>query len=684
MSWFPNLFNGSAAAQHALASRGDAAGPLAPQNIEAERRVAVLTAEVHAATAQREKAESQLRDSSAQLRVALEAGEIGEWEVDLATGSIATSRLHDRIFGYSEPQHGWDIERFLAHLHADDRDQIRRDFASCVAVSAEWNQEFRILRPDGVVRTLWARGKLVEPTAGKCRRMLGIVIDITELQRAEERAMQLAAIVDSSADAIIGKNLDSIITSWNPGAERMFGYSAAEMVGTSTERLIPLERACEEQRLLDQVKRGLHVDQFETVRICKDRSCVDVSVTMSPIRNSAGEIIAASHIARDVSERNRGQRALEESEARFRQLADSMPDVVWASSPDGVIDYYNHRWFERTGQLENAGCVQDWTAFVHPDDLASSVATWNRSLETGAPRCVDYRLFDARSGAYRWHLGQAVAVHNESGAIVRWYGTETDVHALKTAQADLESSHKTLEQRVQDRTVELAAANEELEAFSYSVSHDLRAPLRAVNGFSRIVAEEHAAALGAEGKRYLQTIQTSAIEMGQLLDDLLAFSRMGRESMKVVDIDTRDLVDSAFATFQSVAQVRCIEFAVHDLPPCRGDLALLRQVWINLLSNALKYTRNCALTSITVGAESSGDTPVFFIRDNGVGFDMKYAGKLFGVFQRLHRSDEFEGTGVGLALVQRIIRRHGGRIWAEAQPNAGATFFFTLGEVRYV
>ena len=653
-------------------------------NAELERRVAERTAELQQQVVEKEQIESELRESREQLCVALEAGQIGDWDLDLEHGTIKASHLHDRIFGYSETQESWDVSRFIGHLHPDDREEVRLKFERCVSTGTAWNEQFRIVTVDGVVRTVWARGRIIEAAGARTRRMLGVVVDVTDLDRSTQTALQLAAIVDSSADAIIGKNLNSIVTSWNAGAERMFGYSAAEMLDSSIVRLIPLDLQQEEQAILNRLKSGLHIDQFETVRIRKDGSLIDVSLTISPIRNFAGEIIAASAIARDISEQKRGQRALEESEARFRQLADSMPDIVWTSRPDGVLDYYNHRWYEYTGQPEGLAGDESWAPVLHPDDLARCAATWSRAVASGSPYTIEYRFLDHRTQEYRWHLGRALAIRDENGEIVRWYGTGTDIHELKTAQADLEGARTTLEQRVHDRTTQLAAANKELEAFSYSVSHDLRAPLRAVSGFSRIVAEEHAANLDSEGKRYLQTIQTSAMHMGHLLDDLLAFSHVGRESMKIADLNMRNVVESAFATFHADLRDRRVDLAVRDLPRASGDVALLRQVWINLLSNALKYTRSREVTSITVGAQGTGERPVFFIRDNGVGFDMKYAQNVFGVFQRLHLAEDYEGTGVGLALVQRIIHRHGGEIWVEAQENSGATFFFTLGEVRDV
>ena len=239
-----------------------------------------------------------------------------------------------------------------------------------------------------------------------------------------------------------------------------------------------------------------------------------------------------------------------------------------------------------------------------------------------------------------------------------------------------EEANKQLNLDLQRRTVELEAANKELEAFSYSVSHDLRAPLRAMNGFSRILLNEYAD-VAPEAKRYLLMIRDNAQQMGNLIDDLLRFSRLSRSQLKKQQVAPRAIVYQVLRQLWDEQHNREIEILIRDLPACQADYALLKQVWVNLLANALKFTRQRQIAKIEIGCQQS-DELVYFVKDNGVGFDMQYAHKLFGVFQRLHRAEEYDGTGVGLAIVQRIVHRHGGRVWAEAQVNSGATFYFTL------
>jgi len=229
---------------------------------------------------------------------------------------------------------------------------------------------------------------------------------------------------------------------------------------------------------------------------------------------------------------------------------------------------------------------------------------------------------------------------------------------------------------------QLAAVNHELEAFSYSVSHDLRAPLRAIDGFARILGEDHGPALAPEAQRLLGVIRENAVRMGRLIDDLLQFSRLGRKELEVTALDLDALARSVVDELRREGGARDIDVAIGPLPPARGDRALIRQAFVHLIGNALKFTRGRPDARVEIGSRHQQDEVAYYIRDNGVGFDMRYADKLFGVFQRLHAVEEFEGTGVGLALVQRIVHRHGGRVWAEGRVNDGATFSFTLPETR--
>jgi light-regulated signal transduction histidine kinase (bacteriophytochrome) len=295
--------------------------------------------------------------------------------------------------------------------------------------------------------------------------------------------------------------------------------------------------------------------------------------------------------------------------------------------------------------------------FVHPEDRDATIAE-GAKLADGAKTISFRNRYQCKDGSYRWLDWTAVPV-NEEKLIYAVARDITDQHSAEDA---------------------IKSLNKELEAFSYSVSHDLRAPLRAIHGFVRILLEEYGQDLQGEARRYLDLVAANAQQMGRLVDDLLQFSRMGRQPLNKQQLSATAIVRRALEQLQPALQGRAIELKVSELPPIEGDPALLQQVFLNLIGNAIKYSKGREPAQIEVGAhtEPSGEV-VYFVRDNGAGFDMKYAHKLFGVFQRLHRAEEYEGTGVGLALVHRIVTKHGGRVWAEAAVDKGATFFFTLG-----
>jgi PAS domain S-box-containing protein len=368
--------------------------------------------------------------------------------------------------------------------------------------------------------------------------------DVTERRKADDVRYRLAAIVDGSEDAIIGKSLDGLVTSWNHGAEHVFGYRADEMIGRPIARLIPAERTAEEDGVLAKLQLGERIDHYETQRLHKDGRIIDVSVTVSAIRDSTGRVTGASKVARDISDRKRAETAL----ARAKEAAE--------------------------------------------------------------------------------------------------------------------------------------VANRELEAFSYSVAHDLRTPLRGIDGFSLALLEDYGERLDEQGREFLAQVRLSAQHMGELIDSLLNLARVTRSEIQLDAIDLSALARASGARLRRAHPGRDVELVVADGLTARGDPRLLAAVFDNLLGNAWKFTVKAPRPRVEVGHGVHGGVACYFVRDNGVGFDMAYSGKLFGVFQRLHSTNEFQGTGIGLATVDRIVRRHGGRIWAEGAVGRGATFYFTLDDRR--
>jgi PAS domain S-box-containing protein len=539
-----------------------------------------------------------------------------------------------------------------------------------------WHGEIRNRAKDGSY--YWVDTTIVPflDAAGKPREYVAIRTDITDRKRAQEAQERLAAIVNSSEDAIIGKTLEAIITDWNPGAEALLGYSAEEAVGRHMSMLYPPERKEEEMELLARIARGESVRHYETVRVHKDGRQLEVSVTLSPILDSSGRIIGASKVMRDITARKLAEEQLRTSQKQLLSLVEQAPLSI--ALLDRGLRYIvtSRRWITEYGRgHESLVGLRHYD--VHPDLPAVWKEVHQRGLAGEFIKNAEdhWVLTDGSERWISWVVQPWRDANNQIGGIII---AAEDVTERRRARAAILGLNAELEQRVARRTAELEAANKELEAFSYSVSHDLRAPLRAINGFAGIILEDYAALLPPQGQQYLERVRNGGQQMGELIDDLLAFARLSRQPLGRRPVDTTRLVREVLAELKPETAGRQIDFRIDGLPPCEGDPALLKQLWINLLSNAIKYTRQQAAAVVEIGFETCASAGAFFVRDNGVGFDMQYAGKLFGVFQRLHRSDEFEGTGVGLAIVQRVVHRHGGSVWAVAQPNQGATFYFTL------
>jgi len=375
-------------------------------------------------------------------------------------------------------------------------------------------------------------------------------------------------------------------------------------------------------------------------------------------------------------QRRRAEEALQSSEERYRSLVELSPDALFVQS-DGKIVFINSAGVKLFGASDAAELVGRLTLeLVHPEDRRAIEQSIHDGMEEHRPvpfteaRIIrrDAEVIDVEIAAapmtFEGKNGAQVIVHN--------------VTDRKQADEQIRRLNSELEQRVADRTAALEAANKELEAFSYSVSHDLRAPLRHIEGFVEILRGSKAGELDGEAHQYLQTISDAARQMGRLIDDLLAFSRTARAELRKTRISLNEIVRDVLREVRRDCAEREVEWIIGVLPQAEGDANLLRQVLSNLVENALKYTRPRKVTRIEIGSNPNDDEIIVFIKDNGVGFDMRYAHKLFGVFQRLHSASDFEGTGVGLANVRRIIHRHGGRTWAEGKLDEGATFYFSL------
>lgn len=505
--------------------------------------------------------------------------------------------------------------------------------------------------------------------AGEIIGVAGTALDITKRKELEEASQRLAAIVESSDDAIISKDLSGVIKSWNRGAERLFGYTAAEVIGRPITLLIPDDRRDEEIAILTRIRRNEPIDHYETVRRCKNGQVVDVSLTVSPVRDSRGVIVGASKIGRDITQRKR-EAASRKSEELFRRLADAMPQIVWAAKPDGTVDYYNRRWYEFSGAPEGPDhTLEDWKRVLHPDDVERCVDTYFRCIRNGAPYEIEHRFKDHRTGGYRWFLGRATAVRDETGRVMRWFGTCTDIDDQKRAEERLEAI-------VAERTARLRDTIADLEAFSYSISHDLRGPLRSMQGFAEILIEDCGPQITPQGRNYLQRINASAERMDRLIQDVLAMSRVGRSDLKLQPVELGKLLQGIMESYPNF-QPSQVDITIDaPLPRVFGDVASLTQCLSNLLDNAVKFVAFGRRPKVRIWAEQEHGRVRLNIRDNGIGIRADAHERIFGIFER--QSDRYEGTGIGLAIVRKSAERMGGEVGLISAPGEGSTFWVSL------
>jgi PAS domain S-box-containing protein len=541
----------------------------------------------------------------------------------------------------------------------EDRDRFRA-FNKRICQGEKASLQFDIVGLKGVRRHMETHAAPLRHHDGTTVH-LGITHDITERKRAEQAALLLSAIIDSSDDAIISKDLNGVITSWNNSAERMFGYTAAETVGQPITILIPVDRLDEEPEILARLRRGERVNHFETVRRRKDGALLDISLTISPVRDLKGTIIGASKIARDISESKRIREALLASEARFRQLADTMPQIVWTARPDGYVDYYNERWYEYTGFGGNAFGDESWESVLHPEDVRKRHETYYAAISSGQPYSVEYRLMDRKEARWRWFVERAVPVRDESGKIVKWFGTSTDINEQKRAQD------------------ELRRANEDLEQFSFSATHDLQEPLRTVKIYSELLASRHSDTVNEEARKFVTFIRNGATRMEMLVRDLLAYTQVAKMDKPGGETaDANEALNNALANLAGSISESGAKISADPLPTIRVHGMHLQRVFQNLIGNAIKYSGPQRQPIVHVGAKLQDGNWIFTVSDNGIGIAPEYTEKIFGLFKRLHNSEEYSGTGIGLAICKRIVEGYRGRIWAESEPGHGSVFRFRL------
>ncbi|MHB9106398.1 MAG: sensor histidine kinase [Armatimonadota bacterium] len=512
----------------------------------------------------------------------------------------------------------------------------------------------------------------------RCREQAEGALRQSELQ-INDAEQALRVIFNSTYDAILLHERDGAIVDVNDTFLRLYGVESREeacrlSVADFSSPSAPLETLPE---IWSRVLAGeMLLLEWKALRLSDGRA-FDVEVYLRSISLHGRQMLLAN--IRDITERKQVETALRESEERFSAMANNISQLAWMADETGSIFWYNKRWYEYTGTTPEQMRGWGWQSVHDPRVLPQVLEEWQRSITSGQPFEMEFPLRGA-DGQYRPFLTRVFPVKDSRGQVIYWFGTNTDISEIRKAQDALLELNKTLEQRVHARTAALEAANKELEAFSYSVSHDLRAPLRSIDGFSKLLLEKYRTQIDATGQDYLRRVRAASQRMGRLIDDMLKLSRIGRVEMRRAPVNLSELAETVIAELRQREPERQVRVEVAPDLMVTGDTGLLRIVLENLLGNAWKFTGKTENARVELGAMTRDGERIYFVRDNGAGFDMSYADKLFAPFQRLHSEEAFPGTGIGLAVVQRIITRHGGRVWAEGKEGEGATIYFTLGE----
>jgi PAS domain S-box-containing protein len=526
---------------------------------------------------------------------------------------------------------------------------------------------------------MWFAVSAYRPQEGYFVAVFDVITQRKEAERVLRESEERYRLLADNADDFVSLNdTEGNRLYLSPSYYRITGWTPEDLKATDWRtRMHPDDLPMVERTRTANLAGQITMIEYRV--LCRDGSWIWVETRCKPLAGPDGKVQKMLLWSRDITGRKRTEEALRASESALR-MAQRLAHVgnwEWDSASGHTVwSEEMFRIFGRDPALGAAG-IEEVPKYFTPESWARVSAAVEKTLADGIPHECDAEIIRG-DGVRRWVTARGEPVRGDGGKITSLHGSVQDITDRKLAADEIRRFNQTLEQRVHDRTAQLEAANRELESFCYSVSHDLRAPLRAINGFASILAQDHVQNLNDEGRRTLGIVCSEAVRMGRLIDDLLEFSRVGRQALQQVEIDMAVVAQRIFDECAQHAPGRDIRLHLHALPRAQGDPALIPHIWTNLIANAIKYTRPRPTAEIEITGRTESNELVYCVKDNGVGFDMQYADKLFGVFQRLHTENEFEGTGVGLALVQRIVLRHGGRVWAEGKVGEGAAFYFSL------
>lgn len=595
----------------------------------------------------------QLQDAEERLRLAAEGTGLATWDLNLQTKHIIYSPRLAVIFGHPESAVLTQAQ-MRSQIHPDDVHEIvERAFDEALKTGA-YLYEARLLYPDKSTHWVRTQGKVIFDENNLPQRMLGTMRDISEEKVNEEVVERLAAIVQSSEDPIISKRIDGTVTSWNAAAQRMFNYTEEEMLGASILKLIPEDKLTEEYEIIERLKKGERIDHFESQRMTKDKKLLDISLTISPLKNSRGEVIGASKIIRDITRQKEADRNIKENEQKFRLLADSMPQFIWTGNQNGILNYFSKTVYDYAGltpaQLTDGG----WMQIVHPDDREENVRQWMHSVQSGEPFLFEHR-FRRRDGEYRWQLSRAIPQKDELGNIQMWVGTSTDIDEIK--------KH-----------------DQQKDDFIKMASHELKTPVTTIKGYVQLLLKMHGGDQDPFLASSLQTIDKQVFKLTKLITDLLDVTKIETGSLELHKevFSIGSMAKEIANDLETTIQTHTITVHQRANPLIYADSDRIAQVFINLFTNAIKYSPNANEVIVTISTEN--ENVLISVEDFGIGISEHDLARIFERFYRASGKDEktFPGFGIGLFIVNEIVGLHDGKIWATSEKDKGSVFYLTL------
>jgi len=613
---------------------------------------------------ERKAAQAALRESDSRLRAALEASSTGTFGWNIVTDEITWDDALDRLFGLAPEETVRSLEEFTRRVHPEDRQRVIEICGRCRSEGIDFEMEYRVTWPDSSEHVIFGRGRTFRDANGRPAYMTGACVDITGRKRAETalRASEarFRAAAQANTSLLWTNNARGEMEGEQPGWGAFTGQQFHEYQGYGWSNAVHPEDA---QPTIDAWNHAVAERRtffFEHRVRRRDGEWRLFSIRAVPVMDSAGHILEWVGTHTDITEERSLMNALRESEARFRQLADAMPQIVWTASPDGLPDYYNERWWQFTG-FDRSNVPADSGSILHPADRDRALSVWREATANGHPWRIENRFWDRREERWRWFLSQAVPYRDESGEVVKWFGTSTDIDDQKRVEAGLES------------------ANKDLEQFAYSASHDLQEPLRTIGIYSELLETRYRERLDGPGLEYLGFLKSGSRRMQMLVRDLLSYTHALRadETAVVENMDANEVLRTVLSNLAMAIDESGAEVVSQPLPVLTIQRVHLQQLLQNLIGNAIKY-RGREAPRVEVAAERRSGQWYLSVRDNGIGIDPKYREQIFGLFKRLHSESQYSGTGIGLAVCQRIVERYGGTIGVESEPGKGSTFYFTL------